>query len=254
MNEFEKLMNNGNYWANLNVDSILIENGDIIEEEYTITMKTNVKDSIKIFLNKRYNRKYINARKYKIKDKRIVYQKAHCSSKIDYFNKDLVSKNVVFLEKETLVKTEEEKVYKKIIPEEIYMKINFCGHIRELSGLFEMTETNFWFTIISLDKEIGETIFKSSIVEISRKSKLDLIFEREIYLSRSNLYVDKKISGKVYFYNKLVKNKFVKNIYVGWPKRINDLWWFEETQINFRKQEEKFLDQIEKDYYEEYLT
>jgi len=253
MNNFEKIMNNKNYWDNLNIDKILEENGDTnsIKQKYMSSLKTDNKNSMKIHMSKRYNRKYINAVKHKLKDKRIVYQKARLFSKIDYFKKDLVLKNVVFLEKETLIKTKEEKATIIITPEDIYMEINIFDCTMTISGLFEIIENNLWYTIISLDKKINKTFFKFSVAKIIRKKRYDLIFEKEVVLSRSNSYLNKNLSGKIYFYNKLVKNGYIDNIYVAWPKKINDSWWFEETQINFRKQEQKFLDQIEEDYYEE---
>ena len=243
---FEKLMNNGNYWANLNVDSILIENGDIIEEEIVdpedlykvmsnhfaeivIENEKIIKDSIKIFLNKRYNRKYINARKYKIKDKRIVYQKAHCSSKIDYFNKDLVSKNVVSMDNEICVRFVQKEKEKKIIPKfvDIKYKNNFEKHIK---GKFIVTEKEDRFILESIPSEDQyawepkKIVMKDNIFDFFMKDRRDLAFEKVTQRGFDYTWVIDYLSGNTFFYGKPYVNGFVGNVniykfshdYNGW--------------------------------------
>ena len=92
-----------------NETEVLIENGDIEEvvEEvefngyydiYDILIRTNefdqsiIEEEIKVHAEKRYNRKYINARKHLIKDKRYIIRKAWAKSESEIYRKDFYGK------------------------------------------------------------------------------------------------------------------------------------------------------------------
>jgi len=124
---FEELMFDHNYWNNVDLNEVLIENGDKFENPYVIedneaSSKNDIYDdmfdmfleeqemnesiieeAMEIHSSKRYNRKYINARKHLIKDKKRVLSQVAVSKDFGQLFKDIFyEKNVVRVENETV--------------------------------------------------------------------------------------------------------------------------------------------------------
>jgi len=238
-----------------NETEVLIENGDDIEEVveevefngyydiYDVLIRTNefdksiIEEEIKVHAEKRYNRKYINARKHLIKDKRHLFAKVKPYSTKNMDN-NLTTKNILSVDNLCFVK---EKMNEKVSEYNInYVEISFSNVDwlkSSLGGIKENMSYSGPCIIIENNEEYFTFIRYSKYIDINGFYSNDYIYDHMISIEKEKinyLFIDKKNLGlikikriinysidsvinvnnaRTHFYGKLVKGgSFIGNI------------------------------------------
>jgi len=235
---FEKLMENKSYWSSIDLNEVLIENGDIEQEknvqvnvgpedlydvmsehfkENIIENEKIIEEAIKIHVAKRYNRKYINACKNLIKDKRYILKRVFSKSDSEMYRQDLVSKNVVSMDNETKVRFIQKEKTRIIIPKFVdnhfYSKFKGYNFEEHIKGKFIVTEKEDIFILESIPFDYT--------------------------------WASYYLSGNIFFYGKPYKNGFVGNINID-KFRHNYNGFISAKAIKIRKIKQ-FLNILEKE-------
>jgi len=258
-----------------NETEVLIENGDDIEEVveevkfsgyydiYDVLIRTNefdksiIEEEIKVHAEKRYNRKYINARKHLIKDKRYIIRKAWAKSESEIYRKDLIQKNVVHIEKEVSIRFFQKEKIETIIPKAVeieYISIFNGKTLRNnIKGKYIVTEKSDRFILESIPTEEQfawepkQIIFKDKILDIYMQERKNLSFKRIIKHAYDYTWAQFDLSGKTFFYRKPLLNGYIKNIFINKINYYHDYnGWFSAKAMKIR-QTNKMLKNIEKE-------
>jgi len=269
---FEKLMENESYWDSINVDKILVENGDIEQKE---TVQVNVgpedlydimsehfievilenekliEDTIKVHAAKRYNRKYINARKHLIKDKKYIIRRVWAKSNSEMYKEELLSKNIISIDNEVSVRFVQKEKTTTVIPKFVDIKFNGYDFKDHIEGKFIVTEKEDRFILESIPSEDQyawepkKIVMKDNIFDIFMKDRKDLAFEKVTQRGFDYTQASYYLSGNTFFYGKPYENGFIGNININ--KFSHDYnGWISAKAMKIKKIK-KALDILEKE-------
>jgi len=223
-------------------EKILVENGDIEQLEEIVQINVGsedlIKEAIKIHAAKRYNRKYINARKNLIKDKRYIIRRAWAKSDSEMYRQDLMKKNVVSMDNEVSVHFVQKEKTTTVVPKFVDIK----DHIK---GRFIVTEKEDRFILESIPSEdhyaLGPKIIvmKDNIFDFFMKDRKDLAFEKVIQRDFDYTWATYYLSGNTFFYGKPYENGFIGNVIINKTSYdYND--WISAKAIKIKKTKEYF--------------
>jgi len=276
---FEEIINSESYWNSINIDKILIEKGDIekskesiqvniigedlydIMFDYYLENEKIIEEAIKIHIGKRYNRKYINARKNLIKDKRNVIREAWAKGKSEMYRQDLVEKNVVSMDNEVNVHYVQKEKTTIVIPKfvniKFYSKFNGYDFKDHIKGKFIVTEKEDRFILETIpfeDRfawEPKKIIMKDNIFDIFMKDRKDLAFDKIIQRGFDYTWASYYLSGNTFFYGKPYKNGFIGNINID---KFNHDYngWITAKAMKIKKTKQS-LDILEKEGFNEWF-
>jgi len=238
-----------------NEEEVLLENGDIIEVRNEKVVNEELSDleliaddflfswiedinileeAMKIHREKRYNRKYINSRKYLVKDKRNLFQKAYPVYPTQTDNKLILDRvldidNLCILNQELVRKESEYRI--QYIDIEYNKKFVFGSLVPEQYQGYAIIVNNKFdnFTFIKYNssefKELTYDYISENLISINDRELID-------YLSIDNHRIKgvAKVNRIIQYSNKNILNKYNMKVHF-YGKRVIGNFFVENTKL-----------------------
>jgi len=208
-----------------------------------------IDNAIDIHSSKRYNKKYIAARKFLIKDKRHLYLKGQSFSNVSEYGQSLYSKNVIRNENQNILHTVTKKKIKTIIPIKVIIdysgynegRLNYYQGEYTFKDLVTIEETELSYILTSLTKKdyfcsrgLVTVIAKKHITSFYKQEMNHLKYTIEIGEDSDTKELDYHYNRKIYFYGKPVqRHDYCENVFIGLSNKREDSHWFNyKREIN----------------------